>query len=132
MLVVSALTGGDHQGLSVAAREARRRGLLSGTMARKFANLDISTHMARHKTRARMVAFLDELSADVSRHSGKGDEYEALGAQVVMTLGEVSTGASSAVHPIVTLDADTQKQQAVTIGAPTLRALGDQGGPPAC
>ena len=93
MQVVSAPTGGDHQGLSVAAREARRRGLLSGTMANKLANLDISAHMARHTTRARMAAFLVALSADVSRHSGKGDEYEVLGAQVVVALVEVSTGA---------------------------------------
>ena len=52
----------DGEGLTVAAREAKRRGLVTGPMCKKLGRLDIAAHVARHFTRTRSQRFVENLS----------------------------------------------------------------------
>ena len=51
----------DFQGLTMAAKCARRRGLVSPNLARRLERLDMAAHVARHCTRGRMQAIVAEL-----------------------------------------------------------------------
>ena len=57
--------GGSYMGLSVAARAARRAGLLSSCSSRRLERLDIAMHVARHTTVARLEAMLSDLAAEL-------------------------------------------------------------------
>lgn len=61
----------DFIGLAVAARAARRSGVISGVMARKLERLDFATHIARHATKQRMNGFLSTLVAEVAMKKPK-------------------------------------------------------------
>ena len=58
-----ALGGADPQGLTIAAKWARRRGLISPNIARRMERLDLAAHMVRHCTGARMQAIMLELDS---------------------------------------------------------------------
>ena len=50
------------EGLTAAAREAKRRGLIPAALARKCERLDIAAHYARHTTTAKGAAFIQVLT----------------------------------------------------------------------
>ena len=50
------------EGLTAAAREAKRRGLIPAALARKCERLDVAAHYARHTTAAKGAAFIKVLT----------------------------------------------------------------------
>ena len=50
------------EGLTAAAREAKRRGLIPAALARKCERLDIAAHYARHTATAKGAAFIQVLT----------------------------------------------------------------------
>jgi len=57
---------GDRDGLTVAAREARRRGMISPNLAKKLERLDVSVHFAQHINAAKVLTFQERLERELS------------------------------------------------------------------
>ena len=72
----------DFMGLSVAARAARRAGLLSSQEARRLVRLDEAAHVARHATSPRMEALLTGMRESVRANlAAKGGKQQAAARQ---------------------------------------------------
>ena len=60
-----ALLVGDVQGLTVAARAAKRGGRISAATARRLERIDVSAHYSRHITDAKVALFTGELESEL-------------------------------------------------------------------
>ena len=58
LCMLSALLGGTFEGVTVAARSAKNKGLISPALARRCERLDGAAHFARHATAEKMHSFL--------------------------------------------------------------------------
>ena len=63
------MKGSAFQGLTAAAREAKRRKILSAPMARKCERLDIAAHYARHTTEAKGEEFIRGMITALSSYT---------------------------------------------------------------
>ena len=61
---------GVHDGLTTAARAAKKRKAISARMARRMERLDIATHFARHISGARVALVAGELAAELAPRVG--------------------------------------------------------------
>ena len=64
--LLSTALDASFEGISIAARAARQRGLLPPDMARNCERLDVAAHWARHSTVAKMDLFIKEVAAALS------------------------------------------------------------------
>ena len=79
LVMLSDALDAPYTGLTVAARHAQRAGLIKKGLARRLANLDIATHVARHMTKQKSQSFLDKLHSAVIGHktADPGTQSEA-------------------------------------------------------
>ena len=66
MCLFSTALDASFEGVTIAARTAKQRGLLPSDMARTCERLDVAAHCARHSTVARMDLFIQEVAAALS------------------------------------------------------------------
>ena len=62
---ISTALAEDHIGLTVAARSAKRAGIISPAQAKRLERLDISLHFVRHLTSQRAASILETLTKEV-------------------------------------------------------------------
>ena len=68
--VLSSRLGRSYEGLSAAAKAARRLGLISAAMAKKCERLDVAAHWARHCTSQKVDDFVSQLQRAIDDAPG--------------------------------------------------------------
>ena len=91
----------DFMGLSVAARAARRAGLLSSQEARRLVRLDEAAHVARHATSPRMEALLTGMRESVRANLAAKDGKAAAEAAEAKAAKEEAAKAKAAAEAAV-------------------------------
>ena len=76
LTVLASLFDQNFEGLSVAARAARRAGRISPGLAKKLERLDLAAHFARHATAQKVRILADALDAEL-RQTDKGTSVVA-------------------------------------------------------
>ena len=76
LAMLSAATLRPHIGLSVAARSAKKNGMLSLAKAKQLVRLDEAAHWARHATEQRLEDFLSDLSSVLGQAGKTAEESE--------------------------------------------------------
>ena len=64
--LLSEVLGASFEGLSIAARHGRRKGLLNQRTMRRLERLDIATHVVRHATSPKLLALLTDLQDELA------------------------------------------------------------------
>ena len=72
LVLLNEVLGCSTEGLTVAARMAKRRRFVSSASAKRLERLDIAAHVSRHSTHQKMSLILQQLRADIAGHRAEG------------------------------------------------------------
>ena len=103
------------EGLTAAAREARRRGLIPAALARKCERLDVAAHYARHTTTAKGAAFIKVLTTALPGPTGVSPACHRPTAEDLANGLDLYTG-EQVVEELIDPEAASQGHTVGTIG----------------